>query len=385
MDAAIARGEFLGRLDRTRQLTAARGFGGLLIIGRSFYDRTGDLAYLTNHFPPFPATVFSETQKGLGHGLLLLPVAGDPVLIIDGRAYRKDMVVIEEIRADTDLARGVVGALRDRGLATGRVGLVGDDIIPLAMYRAITEALPRLVLEPANEIVRQQRIIKSPAERALLRRAAGVADTGLRAALGRVREGATETAVCAAGLAAAMEAGADFVRYLRVHSGPYSSFGSRWPQAMPRIMEQGDLVAMDIIGAAQGYQFDVLRTTIVGAPDAEHRKFLDAVARAAEAATNAARPGAVCGDLVRLASGLLEKDGYGKHARAFMGHGIGLETVEEPYLTPEIATRLEPGMVICVEPGVYIPGWGGASIEQEVIITDGAPEVITPTPARQWV
>ena len=120
------------------------------------------------------------------------------------------------------------------------------------------------------------------------------------------------------------------------------------------------------------------------APDAEHRKFLDAVARAAEAATEAARPGAICGDLVRLANGLLEKDGYGKHARTFMGHGIGLETVEEPYLTPEITTRLEPGMVICVEPGVYIPGWGGASIEQELIITEGAPTTITPTPARQW-
>jgi len=384
MDAAITRGEFLSRLDRTRKLTAERGLGGLLAIGRSFYDRTGDLTYLTNHFPPFPATVFSETQKGLGHGLLLLPVAGNPVLIIDGRAYRKDMVVIDEIRADTDLARAVVGALRDRGLAAGRVGLVGDDIIPLAMYRAITAALPTLTLEPADGVVRQQRIVKTPAEQALLRQAARVSDTGLRAALARVREGATETEVCAAGIAAAIEAGADFVRYLRVHSGPYSSFGSRWPQAMPRTMEQGDLVAMDIIGAAQGYQFDVLRTTIVGTPDAEHRRFLDAVARAAEAATDAARPGAVCGDLVRLANGLLERDGYGQHARTFMGHGIGLETVEEPYLTPEVTTRLEPGMAICVEPGVYVPGWGGASIEQEVIITEGAPEVITPTPVRQW-
>jgi Xaa-Pro aminopeptidase len=61
-----------------------------------------------------------------------------------------------------------------------------------------------------------------------------------------------------------------------------------------------------------------------------------------------------------------------------------METVEEPYLTPESATRLEPGMVVCVEPGLYISGWGGASIEQEVIVTDGAPEVITPTSIRHW-
>ncbi len=384
MEGGISKEEILGRIDQARKGAARRGFDGLVVIGRSFYDRTGDLAYLTNHFPPFPATVFSETQKGLGHGLLLLPVEGEPALIIDGRAYRKEMMVIDEIRADTDLARGLVEAVRDRRLASARLGLVGEDIMPLAMYRAIIEALPQMRLEAADEIVRRQRILKSHAEQVLLRRAAQVSDAGLRAALGHVRAGATETEVCAAGIAAAMMAGADFVRYLRVHSGPYSSYGSRWPQAMPRKMENGDLVAMDIIGAAEGYQFDVLRTTIVGPPDTEHRRFLDAVAQAADVAVAAARPGAVCGDLVRTANRLLDDAGYGKHARMFMGHGIGLETVEEPYLTPEVTTKLEPGMAICVEPGVYIPGWGGGSVEHELIITEGPPEVITPTPARNW-
>ncbi len=380
----ISREEILGRLERTLQLTAERGLDGLVVIGRSFYDRTGDLAYLTNHFPPFPATVFSGAQKGLGHSLLLLPVKGAPVLIIDRRAYRTEMMVIDEIRADTDLARGLVAAVRDRGLSAARVGLVGDDILPLAMYRAITEALPALAIEPTNAVVRSQRVIKSPDEQALLHRAAEVAGEGLCAALGRIREGVQETAVCAAGIAAAMEAGADFVRYLRVHSGPYSAFGSRWPQAMARAMEQGELVAMDIIGAVQGYQFDVLRTAVVGPPDAEHRRLLEAVAEATDAAVAASRPGVACGDLVRLANGLLDEAGYGKYAGAFMGHGIGLETVEEPYLTPETTTRLEVGMVLCVEPGAYIPGWGGASIEQELIITDGVPEVITHIPARLW-
>ena len=82
------------------------------------------------------------------------------------------------------------------------------------------------------------------------------------------------------------------------------------------------------------------------------------MARAADAAVAAARPGAICGDLVRTANGLLDDAGYGTHARTFMGHGIGLETVEEPYLTPEVTSRLEPGMAICVEPGVLHPGVG---------------------------
>ncbi len=143
-------------------------------------------------------------------------------------------------------------------------------------------------------------------------------------------------------------------------------------------------MTLDIIGAVRGYQFDVLRTTVVGAPDAEQHRLLEAVAQATDAAVAEARPGTMCGDLVRLANTLLERAGYGKHTRNFMGHGIGLETVEEPYLTPEITVRLQPGMVLCIEPGVHIPGWGGASIEQEVIVTEGEPEVITHTPARLW-
>jgi Xaa-Pro aminopeptidase len=240
------------------------------------------------------------------------------------------------------------------------------------------------VIEPADDVVRSQRAIKSAAEQALLRRAAGVADRGLASALERICEGTRESAACASGIAAAMEAGADFIRYLRVHSGPDSALGSRWPQATARAMERGDLVTLDIIGAAHGYQFDVLRSTVVGSPDAERRRVLDAAARATDAAVAASRPGTACGDLVRLAHGLLEEAGYGKHARTFMGHGIGLETVEEPYLLPETPTRLRPGMVLCVEPGVSIPGWGGASVEQEVIITEGEPEVLTRTPARLW-
>ncbi len=380
----VPRAEFLGRLERTRKAAAARGLDGVLVIGRSFYDRTGDLAYLTNHFPPFPATVFSETQRGLGHGLLLLPLRGTPILIVDGRSYRKDLVVIDEVRSDTDLVRALVGALRDRAVGAGHVGLVGEDIMPVALHRAVLQALPGLDLPPADDLVRGQRLIKSPAGQILLRHAAGVADVGLHAALGRIRHGVRETEVCAAGVAAAMEAGADFVRYLRVHSGPYSAYGSRWPQAMPRPMEQGELVTMDIIGASGGYQFDVLRSTVVGAPDDERRRFLDAVARAADAAVEASRPGVECRDLVRIANGLLADAGYGQHTRTFIGHGIGLETVEEPYLTPDTATRLEPGMVVCIEPGLYVSGWGGASIEHEVIVTESEPEVITHAPVRPW-
>lgn len=386
-EPGISREEVLARQEAVRQRLAGAGLDGLLVVGRSFYDRAGDLAYLTNHFPPFPATVFSGHQKGLGHGLFLLTPSGPTVLIVDGRAYREDMVVADEVRAGSDLAAVLVHLLRQRGLATARIGLVGEDILPVAMWRALTQALPALELPAADHLVRELRARKSPDEQRLLRRAAAIAAAGLDAAVRLLRTGdpVTESDVCAAGIAAAMREGADFVRYLRVHSGPFSAWGSRWPQAMPRPIRPGELVDLDIIGAYWGYQFDVLRTTVAGGrPDPEQRRVLEAVLEATRRAVAACRPGTPCEEVVRVANAYLDEQGYGPYARTFMGHGIGLETVEEPYLVPGDRTPLEPGMVLCVEPGVYIPGWGGVSIEEEVIVTDGVPEQITLYPARLW-
>ncbi|MEW6047179.1 MAG: Xaa-Pro peptidase family protein [Bacillota bacterium] len=396
-EQGIPREEVLDRQERVRRRLLQAGLDALLVVGRSFYDRVGDLAYLTNHFPPFPATVFSGQQKGLGHGLLLLPGEGPTALVIDGRAYREELVVADEVRGGSDLGAVLAELLRERRLATARIGLVGEDILPLAMFRALTQALPALELPAAGHLVRELRRRKSPAELRLLRRGAAIAGAGLKVAVeligtvghtpGASGTGATvtESDVCAAGIAAAMREGADFIRYLRVHSGPYSAWGSRWPQAMPRAIRVGELVDLDIIGAYWGYQFDVLRTTVAGGrPDAGQRRVLEAVLEASRRAVAACRPGTPCEDVVRVANAYLEEQGYGRYARTFMGHGIGLETVEEPYLAPGDRTPLEPGMVLCVEPGVYIPGWGGASIEEEIIVTGGAPEQITHYPAKLW-
>lgn len=380
----ITREEFQRRQEAARRLAADAGFAGLIAVGRSFYDRPGPLAYLTNHFPPFPATAFSPGMRGLGHGVLVLPVAGDPVLCIDLRPYRKDLVAVDDVRQSNDLVELVAGALREKGLATARLGLAGWDILPLAFYRDLTTLLPDLVLEPADALLNRLRRIKSEAEIGLLRRAARIAGAGLEGALRAVRPGVTEAEVCAAGTAAALRAGADFVRYLRVHSGPWSAAGSRWPQATDRRLEPGDLVALDIIGAYQGYQFDVNRSTVVGEPDDRQRRLLEAVYLASRRMVEHCWPGTPAAELVRVARRCLDEFGFGAYAAGMMGHGIGLETVEDPYIVADSDAVLEPGMVLAVEPGVFIPGWGGANIEEILVVRDGPPEVLTLIPARLW-
>lgn len=378
--------EIRGRQERARQAAAGAGYDALLVVGRSFYDRPGDLAYLTNHFPPFPTTVFSEGNRGMGHAIFLLPVTGEPVLLTDARKHRPDLVVVDDVRAAGDLGAGLIDLLKETYLEDGTIGLAGDDILPAAIDRQLLQELPGLTLEPEPRIVAALRAIKTPGELDLLRRAALCADAALMTANAMIRRGGvTEREVCAEAIAAAMLAGADFVRYFRVHSGPWSTFGSRWPQAMNRMIEPGEVVALDAIGAYQGYGFDVNRTTVCGKPDAETRRLLETTLEATNAAVAAIRPGVPVSRIADAAVEVMERGRYGDYFGGMLGHGIGLETVELPYLKVGEPTELQPNMVICVEPGLSIPNVAGAAIEQEVIVHTHAPaEIITPTPSNLW-
>lgn len=378
----ITRREFEQRQERARALARSLNVEALVVVGRAFYDRPGNLAYLTNYFPPEPTMVFGNEMRGAGHGVLLLPVRGDSILFTVGGMPAD--AVVDDVRPTTDLGRALVAALEERRLTSARIGIAGADIMPLTLYLDVRHHVPAVdwvCVDPALDDLRR---VKSPAEQELLRAAAELADKAHHAALERIAAGVTEAEICAAGIAAAMRAGADFVRYFRVHAGADSAISFRWPQARQVPLRQGDLVTLDVIGARQGYSFDVLRTTVVGAPDEEQRRVLDAVLASIEAMLEVLRAGITVDALVRAGLRVLEDRGYGEHARAFVGHGIGIETVELPYLVPGEESVLRAGEVLCIEPGVVIPGWGGASIENQVIVTEDGYELLDHTPRRLW-
>ena len=382
--AGTPQSEIPDRIERARKAMMERKLDLLLVIGRSFYDRMGDLTFLTNHFPPFPAGAFSKESRGAGHGVLLLPADGEPILLADRTGYRKDLVPIQDVRITSIIAPTVQEALAERGLAEARAGIVGEDIMPLALYRDLAAALPGVQWEPADEIVRGLRGIKTGAEIELLKEAARIADASLTAALAACSPGNTEADVCAAAIAEGMKQGADFVRYVRVHSGPWSTWGIRWPQATKRILEEGDVVRMDVIGAFEGYQYDVLRTTFIGEPSGEILKILELCVEATEVAVAACMPGVKSDDVYQASQAVFEREGYGAHSRVFMGHGIGLETVESPLIQKGVQDRLEEGMVLCIEPGISVPEVAGACIEEEMIVRADGPELLTHTPVRHW-
>jgi Xaa-Pro aminopeptidase len=161
--------------------------------------------------------------------------------------------------------------------------------------------------------------------------------------------------------------------------------GSRWPQAMDRRIEPGEIVVVDAIGAFQGYQFDVNRTIGSGEVIGRERDLCETVLEATAAAVRAALPGNPVKDIARAARDVVNAGPFIEGLGDMMGHGIGLETVELPYISERDETLLEPGMCFCIEPGLFYPGWIGAAIEQEVIIQpSGGPEIITDTPMRLW-
>ncbi|WP_243149658.1 M24 family metallopeptidase [Thermaerobacter sp. PB12/4term] len=368
------------RQEALRAAAAQAGLDAVLAVGRAFYERGAPVAFLCGHLAPAPTAASAPGYEGWGQSLLLVPCRGPVVLIAD--AARAETVVADQIELTAAHPAALAGWIRRLGLATGRIGVAGSDLWSWAAFRAASLAVPGAEWVPADQLVNRPRRLKEPEEQALLARAAEAADVGLAAALEVLRPGLSEQQLGAAGTAAALAAGADFVRYFRVHTGAWSLLSFRWPQATDRRVRAGEAVALDIIGARGGYQFDVLRTALVGPVPPELERLAAAAADCLEAVLARCRPGVTVAELLAAASEAAARHGFGDSLAPLLGHGIGLETVEEPLLLPGVDDRLEAGMVLCVEPALRVPGLGGYSIEEMIVVEEGGPRILTRTPRR---
>jgi Xaa-Pro aminopeptidase/Xaa-Pro dipeptidase len=142
-------------------------------------------------------------------------------------------------------------------------------------------------------------------------------------------------------------------------------------------VRSGELLLIDFGAAWGGYKADITRTMAVGRADMRQRAVHETVLRAHDAAVAAVRPGVTAGDVDRAAREVIEAAGLGEFFIHRTGHGLGLEAHEDPSLDPGSATVLESGMVVTVEPGVYVPGWGGVRIEDDVVVEEGGCRLLT--------
>jgi Xaa-Pro aminopeptidase len=267
------------------------------------------------------------------------------------------------------------------GEITGRTRRMGfeEGFVTVAWQRHLAEALkktrPRLQLVPFDSIVEKLRLIKEPAEIAIIRRAADMTRKAFEYA-GKIMEaGMTELRLAWLVESFLRENGSQAVPFEVIcASGPNAAL----PHARPseRQIKAGEPVIVDIGAKLEYYCSDMTRTLCIGEPDDTYKKVHDTVRRAREAATSAVRENATGGEVDRAARRVIEKTGYGDDFGHGLGHGVGLAVHEAPRLGPGSRDRLKNGMVFTIEPGIYLTGWGGVRIEDDVLLENGKASVI---------
>ena len=237
-------------------------------------------------------------------------------------------------------------------------------------------------LVPTEHLVERARVRKDDYEIATVREAAHRLSTIAREVAGEVRRGRTERAVAAAIDWRIREAGFERSAFdTIVASGPHSAL----PHARPteRTITEGDLVVLDFGGVYDSYCVDLTRTVVVGKADARVREVYDAVREARNRAIGAVAPGRSRFDIDAAARDLLASRGLGEAFGHGTGHGLGIEVHEDPRITRRRRDidaddeAVAPGMIFTIEPGAYLPGWGGVRIEDDVLVTDSGVEVLT--------
>lgn len=233
---------------------------------------------------------------------------------------------------------------------------------------------PQLV--PAPKAIEALRMVKEPDELAALERAVLLGDGACERALDVIEPGMTEQALAWEIQRYAMEHGADSLSFdTIIAGGPWGALPHARPRPVPLEARQG--VVLDLGVRVDGYCSDLTRTVFLGEPDAKFREIYDIVLTAqtmAEERIEAGMPGKLGHE---IAHEVIRRAGYGEAFGHGLGHGIGLDIHEDPRLSPLYDGPIEEGHVVTVEPGIYLPGWGGVRIEDQCVMEDGRLRVIS--------
>jgi Xaa-Pro aminopeptidase len=302
---------------------------------------------------------------------LVVPAASDPFLVAPrlelpaAQASPAGRLGVEMVAWDeTDDPFALVTRRLPDGL--DQVGVA--DRMWAVMALRFRAALPGVEQVPAGTVMRGLRMRKSAAEVDALRAAGAAIDRVHRAVPAMLRPGRTEREVSRDISAAIIAEGHVTVDFVIVASGPNGA--SPHHEVSERVIEPGDVVVVDIGGTMpSGYCSDSTRTYAVGRPPADFLAYYDVLEAAQRAAREAVRPGVTPESVDAAARKLIADAGYGEHFFHRTGHGIGLETHEEPYIVAGNTEPLAPGMAFSIEPGIY-PGPHGARIEDIVVCTD---------------
>jgi Xaa-Pro dipeptidase len=317
----------------------------------------------------------------------ILPAKGQAIVVtpfFEEPSVRQSLAIPADVRTwneDEDPVALIAQALRDRGLATARIGI--EERVRFFAADGLAHALPQARIISANPVVRGCRMRKAPAEIALMQKASDITIAAYRWAYPRIREGMTPANIEALMDAATRKLGGvtEFNLILLGEAAAYPHGSSK-----PQQVRENEVVLMDCGCTVHGYQSDVSRTFVPGRAPDEVRKVWDTVAKGQSIAFAAAKLGAPAGTVDDAVRAFYQAQGYGPGYKLpglshRTGHGIGLDGHEPVNLVHGEATPLAPGMCFSNEPGIYLPGKFGVRLEDCFHMTDSGPKWFSTPPA----
>lgn len=306
----------------------------------------------------------------------LLIERGRTTLFVDGRydeQAREQTAGIEVRVSSTDPFVSLLGEIRHRRLL--RIG-VERNRLSLAAYERLREV--RKKIHPLESLVEEMRAVKSSEEIDLLRKSALLNSEVFEAVVLRLRPSWTEARLAGELEYEMRRRGAEGPSFPSiVASGPH---GAR-PHAAPRPikLQRNSLIVVDHGAILDGYASDMTRVIALGRPSWDQLALVDAVREAQQSAIDSVRAGVACATVDQAARKVLKKHKLDRYFGHSTGHGVGLEIHESPRIAGAVSTRLKAGMVITIEPGVYLAGIGGVRIEDVVVVGRNGCESLTPT------
>ena len=253
---------------------------------------------------------------------------------------------------------------------------IEEDFMTYGQFTKFTAELEDAHMVPLEGAILKLRSVKMPGEIENIEKAAHIADKAFEHILGFIKPGLTESDIALELEFFMRKKGASKLSFDSiVASGKRSSLPHG--VASDKIVELGDMITLDFGCVYKGYCSDMTRTVVLGKADNRQREIYDTVLEAQVTSLEAVRPGITGAELDTIARDIINDSGYGQYFGHGLGHGVGLEVHELPHVNARGNVPMEPGMVITIEPGIYIPDFGGVRIEDLVSVTDSGYKVLS--------
>lgn len=254
-----------------------------------------------------------------------------------------------------------------------------SEFVTYNQFLDLSKFLEGIKLLPQKGTIEELRMVKDPEEISYIQKAARIADNGFKHILNKIKPGITEREVALEleyYMASQGATGTSFATI--VASGKRSSLPHG--VASEKIIQKGDFVTMDFGCVYKGYCSDMTRTVVIGNPSTKQNEIYNIVLQAQQLGLSSVRAGLGAKEIDMVSRNYIESKGYGDYFGHGLGHGLGLNVHENPSLSPKDNTELLKNMVVTIEPGIYIPDWGGVRIEDLIVVLEDGYENLTKSP-----